>query len=62
MVKLERHVVNGEALQWTQISFLAGFIKDLGLQRTIWKCDDEPSTKPPQGVMIQVFEEMRGAH
>ena len=37
MVKLERHVVNGEALQWTQISFLAGFIKDLGLHRTIWK-------------------------
>ena len=35
------------------ISFLVGFIKDLGFPRTNLKCDNEPSTKALQGAVIQ---------
>ena len=35
------------------ISFLVGFIKDLGFRRTILKCDNEPSTKSLQDAVIQ---------
>ena len=35
------------------ISFLVGFIKDLGFRRIMLKCDDEPSTKPLQDALIQ---------
>ena len=34
------------------ISFLVGFIKDLGFRRIILKCDDEPSTKALQDALI----------
>ena len=34
------------------ISFLVGFIKDLGFRRIILKCDNEPSTKALQGALI----------
>ena len=34
------------------ISFLVGFIKDLGFRRIILKCDDEPSTKALQDAVI----------
>ena len=34
------------------ISFLVGFIKDLGFRRIILKCDNEPSTKALQDVVI----------
>ena len=34
------------------ISFLVGFIKDLGFRRIILKCDNEPSTKAFQGAGI----------
>ena len=51
MVKRERHVVNGKATAYS-ISFLAGFIKDLGFRRIILKCDNEPSTKALQDAVI----------
>ena len=35
------------------ISFLVGFIKDLGFRRIILKCDYEPSTKALQDAVIQ---------
>ena len=34
------------------ISFLVGFIKDLGFRRIILKCDNEPSTKTLQDAVI----------
>ena len=34
------------------ISFLVGFIKDLGFRRIILKCDNEPSTKALQDAVI----------
>ena len=34
------------------ISFLVGFIKDLGLRRIIFKCDKEPSTEALQDAVI----------
>ena len=34
------------------ISFLVGFIKDLGFRRIILKCDDEPRTKALQAAVI----------
>ena len=34
------------------ISFLVGFIKDLGFRRIILKCDDEPSTKALHDAVI----------
>ena len=34
------------------ISFLVGFIKDLGFRRVILKCDNEPSTKSLQDAVI----------
>ena len=34
------------------ISFLVGFIKDLGFRRIILKCDNEPRTKPLQDAVI----------
>ena len=34
------------------ISFLVGFIKDLGFRRNILKCDNEPSTKALQDAVI----------
>ena len=45
MVKRERHVVNS-------ISFLVGFIKDLGFRRIILKCGNEPSTEALRGAVI----------
>ena len=35
------------------ISFLVDFIKDLGFLRIILKCDNEPTTKSLQDVVIQ---------
>ena len=35
------------------ISFLVGFIKELGFRRTILKCDNEPSTKSLQDAVVQ---------
>ena len=35
------------------ISFLVGFIKDLGFRRIILKCDNEPSTKALQTAVVQ---------
>ena len=54
MVKRERH---GERKGPTvySISFLVGFIKDLGFRRIILKCDNEPSTKSPQDAVIHTF-------
>ena len=52
MVKRERRVVNGEVPTAYSISFLVGFIKDLGFRRIILKCDNEPSTKALQDPMI----------
>ena len=40
MVNWERHVVNGKVAQAYFISFLVGFIKDLGFRRIILKCDN----------------------
>ena len=37
------------------ISFLVGYIKDLGFRRMVVKCDNEPSTKSLQDVVIQAF-------
>ena len=51
MVKRERHVVNGKVTAYS-ISFLVGFIKDLGFRRIILKCDNEPSTKALQDAVI----------
>ena len=51
MLKLERHVVKGKALQ--HIPFLVCFIKDLGCRRIILKCDSEPSTRSLQDAVIQ---------
>ena len=34
------------------ISFLVGFIKDLGFRRIILSCDNEPSTKALQDAVI----------
>ena len=34
------------------ISFLVGFIKELGFRRIILKCDNEPSTKALQDAVI----------
>ena len=34
------------------VSFLVGFIKDLGFRRIILKCDDEPNTKALQDAVI----------
>ena len=34
------------------ISFLVGFIKDLGFRRIIFKCDNEPNTKALQDAVI----------
>ena len=52
MVKRERHVVIGKVPQAYFISFLVGFIKDLGFRRTILKCDNEPSSKALQDAVI----------
>ena len=53
MVKRERHVVNGKGPTEYSISFLVGFIKDLGCRRIILKCDKEPTTKSLQYAVIQ---------
>ena len=45
MVKRQRHVVKRKGPTASSISFLVGFIKDLGFRRIILKCDNEPSTK-----------------
>ena len=37
------------------ISFLVGFIKDLGFRRIILKCDNEPSTKALQDAVIHAM-------
>ena len=34
-------------------SFLVGFVKDLGLRRIIFKCENEPSTKSLSYAVIQ---------
>ena len=52
MVKRERHVVNGKGPTAYSISFLVGFIKDLGFRRIILKCDNESSTKALQDAVI----------
>ena len=53
MVKRERHVVNGEESPTAHsISFLAGFIKDLGFRRIFLKCDNESSMKVFRDAMI----------
>ena len=52
------------------ISFLVGFIKDLGFRRTILKCDHEPRTKALQdavihacvGVEVMPQEQLEGGH
>ena len=40
------------------ISFLGGFIKDLGFRRIILKCDNEPSTKALQDAVIHACAEV----
>ena len=52
MAKRERHVVNGKVPPAYSISFLVGFINDLGFRRIILKCDSEPSTKALQDAVI----------
>ena len=37
---------------YSTISFIVGFIKDLGFRRIILKCDNEPSTKALQDAVI----------
>ena len=54
MVKRERRVVNGKGPTAYSISFLVGFIKDLGFCRIILFCDNEPSTKALQDAAIHV--------
>ena len=44
--------MNGKVPQAYSISFLVGFIKDLGFPRIILKCDNEPSTKALQDAVI----------
>ena len=53
MVKRERHVANENAPSACSISFLVGFIKDLGFRSIFLKCDNKPSTKSPQDAVIQ---------
>ena len=52
MVKRERRVVNGKGPTGYSISFLVGFIKDLGCRRIILNCDNVPSTKALQDAVI----------
>ena len=47
MVKRERKGPTAHS-----ISFLVGFIEDLGFRRLILKCDNEPSTKALQNAVI----------
>ena len=54
MVKRERHIERKGPTVYS-ISFLVGFIKDLGFRRIILKCDNEPSTKSPQDAVIHIF-------
>ena len=48
MVKRERHCCGRKGPTAYSISFLVGFIKDLGFRRIIVKCVDESSTKALQ--------------
>ena len=41
------------------ISFLAGFIQDLGFRRILLKCDNEPCTKSLQDAVIQACAGVR---
>ena len=43
------------------ISFLVGFIKDLGFRRTILKCDNEQSTKALQDAVIHACVGVEGS-
>ena len=52
MVKRQRHVVKRKGPTAYSISFLVGFIKDLGFRKIILKCDYEPSTKALQDAVI----------
>ena len=52
MVKREQHVVTRKVPTAYSISFLVGFIKDLGFRRIILKCDNELSTKTLQYAVI----------
>ena len=46
--------MNGKVPQYTAfISFLAGFIKDIGFRRIMLKCDYEPRTKSLRDAVIQ---------
>ena len=52
MAKRERHVCERKGPTAYSISFLVGFIKDLGCRRIILKCDNEPSTDALQDAVI----------
>ena len=40
------------------ISFLVGFLRDLGFRRIILKCDNQPSTKALQDAVIHACVEV----